>query len=409
MNPLKFAALFVLVCGLSQAQDHGFRYKRKITAGDAAGWHAIPLPPEMYAHTSRRLSDLRLYRVEEQDTVEIPYLVRERTEATETEEIALPVINNSVRDGMLFLTLNNTKRKLINHVTLDFGADNYFANATVEGSNNGKEWFTLAEGLRIFSIVRDGDTISQKELTFSPTDYAWLRLQIKADTNLSLMRASVQHVATTPGKYRNIGLRWSVHEDRDQKQTMAYITLDHYQPVSHIALTLVHEMDFYRPYVLDFVADSTHTGKGWRHNYRRLATGYLTSYTPNTVATHEVLARQLRLTIDNGDSPALTITDIEARGAVVELVARLPHGVTDLYYGDAKLNGPSYDLKWFEEKIPDSLSSADVGNEEAIFPSDDGNTAFAMGKAWLWLAMATAISVLAFFTWRMLMSKPVQG
>lgn len=406
MKSFKVTALLMGVCATVFAQNGDFGYKRVITAGDSAGWYAIAVPPDMYAHIRNDFSDLRIYRIHGGDTAEIPWLVKTHQQIREEENLSLPLVNKSTKEGVLYLTFQKTADKQINRVEFDFAEDNYFATVKVEGSPDGSTWYTLADDKRLFSLTDTGKRIRHQQVDFPATNYRWLRFAIKADQELTLAQAAVKHIRVSPGIYENVPVTWTVEHDRKDKTTTVLIRPDHYRRVDRLSLVIHHDMDYYRNYTLSYLVDSTRTEKGWHKNYRIIRRGFLTAHTPGEIEMAEVITSELKLTVDNGDNPPVTIRTVEAQAPVVHVIARLSPGESQLLYGNKKIRTPSYDLKWFQDKIPDALPLARLGAEENIGTDKGPDHVFTTDKAWLWIIMVGGIVVLAFATWKMMSGYP---
>lgn len=402
MKSLRVTALLMCICATVFAQDGDFGYKRVITAGDSAGWYAITVPPQMYAHTRTDFSDMRIYHIHEGDTTEIPWLVKTRQQVREAEDLALPLINKSTKDGVLYLTFEKPAGKHINQIEFDFTQDNYFATVKVEGSPDGSTWYTLTDDKRVFSLTDAGKRIRHQQVDFPATDYRLLRFAVRADKELTLVQAAVKHIRTSPGIYEDVPVAWRVEHDRKDKTTTVLIRPDHYRRVDRLSLTIHHDMDYYRNYTLSYLVDSTRTEKGWHKNYRNIRSGFFTAYTPTEIEMAEVITSELKLTIHNGDNPPVTIRTVKAQAPVVHVIARLGAGESHLLYGNKQIRAPSYDLKWFKEKIPDPLPLASLGPEEDISTGKEPDHVFTTHKAWLWIIMIGGILVLAFATWKMM-------
>ncbi len=117
------------------------------------------------------------------------------------------------------------------------------------------------------------------------------------------------------------------------------------------------------------------------------------------------IVSRLWITIRNNDNKPLDISSLEIKGNIYELIARFddPKYAYALYYGNADVAAPSYDIEKFEQKIPEDLSAVDVSAQQ-------NNPAFSVktetplfeNKAWLWGLMALIIVLLGGFSFKML-------
>jgi len=326
MNRYNFLIITLLLSQLCFAQQRArFSYLRPVEGIQEKGWHAVQLPADIFAHADHDLSDLRLLRIENGDTTEVPYLLKKRTTTIAEKEVRLRPTNQSKKDGVLFVTFSPGTRK-VNYLDLEFSEKNFFANVTIEGSEDKKEWYEVASGQRIFSIDTPNDKLELTSVDFPETSYAFLRVSVRPDRSLTFTGASFSHHTTSKGTFKDVNTSWKQADDKKSKQSIIDITLDRFQPVSALAVSTSEELDYYRAAALYFVRDSTKTEKGWIRTYEHLRSEYLTSFTSNAFPTGYTLTRHLRLIVNNGDNAPLKISDIKVKSPVVALVADLEPG-----------------------------------------------------------------------------------
>lgn len=397
--------LFTAASSFCFAQQASFHHKRKLDAITQAGWYTITLPPDIFAHTQREFSDLRLFSFEGKDTTEIPYVLTIRETETEKTEIDLPVINQSKKGGILFLGFELSPGQKVNYIDLAFEESNFFGIVKIEGSQDKKEWFEIADEERIFSIQNNYEQYENGVVSFPLTDYRHLRVSVKSDTPLKFQRASFINQEVREGTFENIPLVWKKEDDKKAKQTVVTVKLEHYRPISNLTIEFADDRDFYRSANIAYLTDSLQTQKGWIKNYTPAYSGYVTSFYANTFDLGFLLTNEVRLIIYNYDNAPLTIKSITASGAAVELKASLTPQDTYLFYGNPVESRPSYDIDYFKAKIPALAPGIGLGPEENIAASDVKVEALFENKFWLWAIMLTVIAVLGFFTLRMMKGK----
>ncbi|MBT1698338.1 DUF3999 family protein [Fulvivirgaceae bacterium PWU4] len=403
---MKYNKLFVIVIILLGntpvfAQD-SFSYRRKVNGVQQKAWHTITLPPDIFIHCDRDLKDLRLYSIAGNDTTIVPYLLKKRSTEIKEQEAELTAINKSKKGDVLYMTFELPKDLKVNFISLAFQETNYFAFATIEGSNNKKEWFMLRENQRIFSLDNAVDSYEYSKVNFPITDYRYLRVSVRSDKQVTFERAVFRHQQITEGKYTPVPSRWSITDSKKTKQTVIDISLQHYQPLGNLRIKTDNSNNYYRYCEIAVLIDSVKTEKGWVKNYGTVHEGYLTSYTPNEFSLDGEQTSHLRLIINNLDNEPLKITGIDVDGPAVELVAELEPGDTYLFYGNRALSAPYYELRHFEEKIPTASATATLGEEQSIAAPQTKISALFENKFWLWGIMIVVIGLLGFFTLRMM-------
>ena len=402
MRRHNFLVIMMMVCGVHCLAQTSFRYKRDITGVQQEGWYNLYLPADMFRHLNRGLSDLRMYSVTGIDTVEIPYLMEVLADDQIREDVHLPLINTSYRDGELFLMVEPDPDHRINHLKLTFDQTDFFAFVTIEGSDDRREWFEIVTDRRMVSIGKNGTEYVLSTLDFPLTNYRYLRLRVRSDKKLSMRSASFARHEVRPGEHREIPLHWEMETDKKARRSYVHITLNDYVPVDRIRVYADSTSDYYRSFSIGYVRDSAQSDKGWVKYYTEVFNGHLTSYTPNAFNFPYALAREIRLVIHDRDNASLDIRDIKVEGPEVRLVARLSPGDNIMLYGADWLPSPDYDLVHFGNKIPDEAVEVGLGPETILAPAEGKSPPLLQNRLWLWSIMVVVIGLLGFFTLRMM-------
>jgi hypothetical protein len=121
-------------------------------------------------------------------------------------------------------------------------------------------------------------------------------------------------------------------------------------------------------------------------------------------------AGRLKVTVDNGDNPPLSISGVELL-SVERRVYFDPQGksLLKLYYGDSKLGSPVYDYARFFKADP-AAARAELGpgtHNDAYGGRPDDRPWSERHKAVLWVAMLLAVTVLGALAIRGLKTKAV--
>lgn len=394
----------LLLCFFFVAAQTAFQYRRPVGNVPAEDWYAIPFPVDLFQKITKDFSDIRIYSITEKDTTEIPYLVKIRKDEVSIEDFTLPLLNQSRANGIFYFTVQVPAGKVLNTLTLNFPEKNYDARVSIEGSTDRKEWFAIVSNKRIVSIYQDNVDYTNATVHFPDSDYPYLRIQVKTDKQLTLAGASFKYSSTKKGSPISLS-DFTSTTTAENKQTNIRITAPYRTAVSTLTIHATHNTDFYRSYSLAYATDSMKTEKGWVQNYSTVKHGYLTSLDSNKITFEALITHELKLSINNGDNPPLTINTIEVTGPQVEIIAKLQPGQnTFLYYGNTRLSAPQYDLVHFEEKIPKSLKSISLLNEENLQAPQHQKALFTQ-KFWLWTILIVVIGIMGYFTLQMLHRK----
>jgi hypothetical protein len=406
MNRNNLVLLFAFAITLSaNAQQSAFRYKRKLDAIHQEAWYTLTLPPDVFGHADKAFRDLRLFSITGSDTTEVPYVLDVMQTETKRNEVSLPVINTSRKDGILYLGFELASGQKVNYIDLRFKEPNFFGTVKIEGSSDKKEWFEIVANQRIFSIQNSYEKFENPTVNFPVTDYKYLRVSVQSDTPLTFTTASFLNQEIKTGAFENIPSTWRVQNDKKEKKTVIDIRLEHFRPVSHLQVDFATNKDFYRSAEIAFLTDSVQTQKGWFKNYVPVYTGFVTSFNASKFDLGFQFAKDIRVTIFNYDNTPLEIKSVNASGASVQVKASFPSAPTFLFYGNESATAPEYDIAYFKEKIPTSAPAIGLGPEENLTTPEEKANALFENKFWLWGIMIAVIAVLGFFTLRMMGGK----
>ncbi|MEX1241157.1 MAG: DUF3999 family protein [Cyclobacteriaceae bacterium] len=394
----------VLVSGHCLAQPQ-FRYKRSIGGVEKEGWYVLSLPSDIFKDISGDFSDLRLYSTSDHDTLELPYLLQVRHDEVTRDTVQLPLFNKSTKNGVLYLTFELKNSQRVNYIDLQFEELNYFGYVTIEGSNDQREWFEIVKDHRIVSVRNGGGDYTLSTVSFSLTDYRYLRAAVRADVPLTFKTTSFQLNKTDKGVYRDIPLTWKMRTDRKTRTSFVDIQLSSYVPISSISVETDSAADYYRSLQIEYLRDSAQTEKRWVKYYGPLYEGHLTSFTLNEFDFKWVPAKEIRLVIRDNDNAALPIREITAAGPDVQIVSYLRPGENFLFYGADAVRSPSYDLAWFENKIPAEPMVTEIGPPQQLIADGPRASALFENKVWLWSLIGVMIVGLGFFTIKMMKAR----
>src|SRR5690606_13022958 len=139
--------------------------------------------------------------------------------------------------------------KVLNTLNLSFLEKNFDAVVSIEGSDNRKEWFDIVSNKRIVSIQQDDIDYSKTTVTFPDTDYSYLRIQVKANKQVSLTGASFQYIATKKGERISLS-DFNFTTTTENKQTEIRIRAPYRAAINSLVVNVSHNNEYYRSYSL---------------------------------------------------------------------------------------------------------------------------------------------------------------
>jgi hypothetical protein len=382
-----------------------YNYNRKLT-GISEQWHKIVLPPEVFGKISQGLTDLRIFGLtQNNDTIEAPYLLSVSSEKVMSSAVGFMTLNTAYNEQGYYFTFEVPGEKPVNRIDLEFEQKNFDWRATLEGSHDQTAWFTLAENCRILSIKNDLTDYQFTKLAFPDARYRYVRIQIKSQEKPGLNNAVVSRVQVTPGRLVTYPIKKTgIVENKQKRHTE--IDLEMHLPVrvGDINIGIADTFDYYRHVTIKYLADSFETDRGWNYNYSTLTSGTLSSMEENAFKFSSKTVQQLKIIIDNQANEPLTISSIEVKGYVHELVARFTREASYfLVYGNNAAVLPQYDIARFSDNIPETLTTLELGDELKIEKTEAPVTnPLFINEKWLWVVMIVIILLLGWFSIRML-------
>ena len=387
------------------AQLKEYKYKREIQ-GVSNVWHKIILPDEIFGKTSQDLADIRIFGLTpNNDTIEIPYILRLTKGKTSTKEVAFKMLNTSHTDKGYYFTFEIPTEEIVNEIKTDFSKQNFDWRITLEGSHNQTEWFTIVENYRIVSIKNKLTDFRFTTITFPNSKYRFFRLFINSKDNPGLKVASIVQHESINGLYKKYNIQnITVKENKKSKQTEIDVTLQLSVRINTVNIVVSDSFDYYRPVTIKYLKDSFKTELGWKYNYARLTSGYLNSIEGNEFRFSNTTVKKLKIVIDNGSNIPLTIDTVKVKGYIHELVARFTEKATYfLAYGNNNAVKPNYDIEHFVDKIPGAITQVNLGNELMIEKEkQQEQSPLFENKMWLWGIMLVIIILLVWFTMKMM-------
>lgn len=296
----------------------------------------------------------------------------------------------------------------LNEIELKFKSDNFDYKIDLEGSQNQKEWFTLTEDYRVIGIKNELTDYKFSKVVFPSAKYRYFRLLIKSVIDPELMEQNLSLQDTTAGKYQKYSIiSQRRKEDKKTKQTVLHFDLKEGVPISSLDLDFAEKVDFYRSYKLQYLADSFQVDKSWKYTYNTICSGVLTSIEDNVLDFESMVIQNLKLTIDNKDNIPLDLEHIVIKGPIYQLIGRFSSPANySLYYGNKNARKPNYDISRFVNKIPEELKILNLGEENILIqPIENEDNALFQNKLWLWGVVLVIMTLLAWFSVKMLKEK----
>lgn len=390
------ASAAILVALFLSAADYPpaiayFSNTRSVATVPASPQNFIVLDDSVWAHARPDLADLRLY---DGDT-QVPYALREQHSGISSVEQAAKILNLGTVAGHTEFDLDTADVSEYNCIELQLTAKDFVAVAQVEGRNDlSPHQGARLGGSTLYDFTREGlGTNSVLKLPLSSFRYLHVRLgpgispgQVKGAliSNLEEKRAVWRTVGSCQPSAAN------------PRVTALACNAPATTPVERVALQIPSSrVNFRRSLIVESSAGAE-VARGEISRIRMVRGGQTIVNENLAVDLPSARSSQFTITIENGDDTALPVTvqllSVERR------VYFNPGGKTSLslYYGDEKLDAPTYDYDKFFREDPSAT--------EAKLEPDQHNPAYTgrpddrpwseRHKAVLWVAMLLAVAAL---------------
>ena len=390
-------------------------YKSELK-GVNTNWHRLQLPKDYITNCKEDFSDIRIYGITANDTIEAPYVlnVLRSVDPLNVNQKSFSIVNKVTGENGYSVTLENSERKSLNKIQLAINDENYDYTIGVEGSTDQLEWSTVKDSIRVLRIKNKHIDFKHSHLNFDPINFPFIRLTFNNTKEVNLQDVSFTVFTERKERYIKHKATYFVKEGKKLKQTIIHVKLPYKTPVTKVALKVASQFDYYRTMRIEALQDSVVTEKGVLYNYKRLHQQNISSF-KNTYQDfgYQIMSgfvQQLRITIANHDNTPLEVKGVEVLSNPIELNVRFDN-LNATYYlvsGDIKSEKPNYDIINFTNQIPKELTELNVGETQVINPKKGEDklpkTSFFSDKL-LWIVLLVIIAFIGYFTYKMLKEK----
>ena len=330
---------------------------------------------EVFAGSASGLVDLRI--IMDRDT-EVPYKLEVVQAEHQRTSFQVTLRDKGYVPGLYNTFIADLGRAGILHNEIEFQttSTNFRRTATVETSNDGSSWTSVAEQtVYDFTVKERKFTTRDTRVRYTDSTSRYLRVKIADDGGgpLEIASATVFFVKETPPR-EVLWLASILDISRDTTSCTTLVEVDLGSPgiPSYRLAVKVSEVNFYRDVKLEASADR----KAWktillRSNIYAYDTSKFVG--SNLFVTYpETTYRYLRIIIYDEDSPPLSIQGIDVWGLWRRLVfSAKPEHSYQLYYGNVETRHPSYDIERVfpylaTEELPEARLSPQVTNPDFV-------------------------------------------
>lgn len=392
--------LFLILSTYVSAQMEDYSHKRAIK-NVTEQWHQISLPTTIYEKTKKTLEDIRIYGITENDTLEAPYRLNIKNSKSKIDVVDFELLNQTFTKDQYLYTFKLPNKRTINEIFLNFDTSNFDYQITLEGSQDQSSWSAIKKDYRILSIENASTDYKFTTLKFPSASFLYYRVRVPTEKDPMFIDAKIYENNSIPAEYDNYPPKQlNIEDDTQNKQTIVTIDLERALPISYLQVKVKNKVDYLRPTTISYVLDSVKTEKGWRYNYRNLATSVLSSLDDNEFTFFTEKAKKIRVTINNQDNAPIAIEGVTIKGFKHELIARFDEPASYyLVYGNKNALEPIYDINAMANIVPDTAPELSLGKELTINAvQEEESKPLFEDKKWLWGVMILIIGVIVWFT-----------
>ena len=348
---------------------------------------------EIWAHARPDLADLRIYDGESQ----VQYALSEQRGGTSSHEAAAKILNLGSVGGHTEFDLDMGEIGEYDRIRLQLDAKDFVVTASLAGSNQlGAKSATQLPPATLYDFTRE-ELGSNPVLKLPASSFRYLHVKLSAGISPAQVKgASVYNLQETKAVWTSVG---SCGAPSQVARTTVIICDSPVRvPVDRVRFRVdPKQVNFRRAVVLSDASEQRY-GDGEITRVRMNRGGATVIAEEMDVSIRGQNSGRLKVTVDNGDNPPLSISGVELL-SVERRVYFDPQGksLLKLYYGDSKLGSPVYDYARFFKADP-AAARAELGpgtHNEAYRGRPDDRPWSERHKAVLWLAMLLAVIVLA--------------
>ena len=341
MKTLPILSVVAFVIAEAHAIDTTAWQQEQSVSLTAPGLIRLNVSPETMNIALPQLADLRLLSP---SGLESPYVI-EWPVADSPREVSPLAFKASLTDQSTVLEIETGTTTAIEAVSLESPAASFIKAARIEGSNDGAQWHELAANEVLF---RQSGGAGRLRIPFASGSWRSLRITVDDKRN-NPVPFTAARLLLTGTKAATLPHAVTI-EAREEKPQQTKLTLN--LGAANITLAAlrfaVGDAVFSRRVTLSYLRDNNgqtvENSIGNADIYRVTADGLSTASLVIPLL-HTVPTARVIVTIQNGDSPPLNITGIEAERYPVSLMFSASEtGPWKLISGNATAIAPHYDL-----------------------------------------------------------------
>ena len=383
-----------------------FARSRGISLVSSGSQAYIVVDSDIWKYAQPDLADIRLYDGQSQ----VPYSLAKESGGRSAEEVSAKVLNLGNVAGHTEFDLDVSALAEYDRVRLQLDAKNFINNAHVHGRKSLKDSSSVDLGSStLYDFTAEG-LGSNSSLKFATASFSYLHIRLAPGIRPDQVKgAYLSNFAETKAVWSSAGQCFPAAVAA--RETVFECVINEGTPVERITFQVgnpgANQPNFSRAVtVTDEKGTEIESGSISRVMVKRA--GQTISNEDLAIDMYPEVAGKIRVIIENDDDAPLPISQVQPLSFERRIYFD-PRGHSSLilYYGDSKLEAPSYDYAKFFQQTPDAVAaqlSAPAANAQFTGRPDD--RPWSEKHNWvLWAAMLLAVLVLGVLTIRSLKSE----
>lgn len=407
----KLLLVFLALSATAAAYDAAISYfarSRALIISGSSPQSYIVVDSDIWKNARSDLSDIRLYDGQSQ----VPYALVKQGGGNSTQEEAAKVLNLGTVGGHTEFDLDVSALSEYGRVRLRLDAKNFINNANVQGrkSVNDRSGVDLG-GSTLYDFTAEG-LGSNSTLKFATSSFPYLHVRLAPGIRPDQVKgAYLSNFAETRATWSVAGQCSPVAAQ--PKQSAFECSIDDGVPLERIVFQMNGvggPQNFSRTVIVsDQKGSEIESGSISRVLVKRA--GQTVSNENLAIDMHPQMGRRIRIIVENGDDTPLPISQVQPLSFERRIYFD-PRGHSSLilYYGDSKLEAPSYDYAKFFQQDPTAVAvQLAPAQANAQFSGRPDDRPWSERHNWvLWAAMVLAVLVLGVLTLRGLKSEAAE-
>lgn len=413
MSKLKYTLLF-LFCAPVLLSAQNFTYKSRISDVPKNGFYKIQLSSALSAYAGAQHHDLRMM---DNDGKEIPFLLKkEDVYQSQTDFVTYSILENSNDDVWQHILIENANKEKLDKFIFEMKNAETDRVVRISGSNDRDKWYVVRDRFYFIALGMGNEATVRQQITFPTSDYLYFKVEIrmrdKQPLNILQVGYSSQEYKT-PNYLRVNGLTYQRTDSN--KKTVLHFTCNPANTIDKLVFHISAPAMFKRQGRLKkIIAQSVNPANGRNNSLSVKSSGIRGDYVPEEnfelnsegirfIETSSFLGYEksgdFMIEISNLDNEALVIDSVTAYQLTSTITAELKKDkVYFLYFGDSLLYAPSYDLVYFQNKIPADAATLSLGEVQpkSAVVKDEYNKS--NDKMMVWIGLGVIAVILFFIT-----------